>query len=425
MKTQKIVSFLFVLYVISSSGQEINEESIAFINYTTTKDSLTTKNHSTDQSRKGSLWLGVGHDLICLGKCKQNTKLIPVFLKKPLINDSIIENKNILLPYNQNNIRFYFSKISLQCNCKTNYKYRLKGYNDEWSYTKNKNIQFTSLPSGNYTFQVFSANQDGFWSRLPSEQQIVIEKHYTEKFWFKLSVIFIFILLTCLVIFIAVKRNHIKLKRDISVNKIKEQALTASMNPHFIFNTLNSIQDFINKNNLKDANEYLVKFSRLIRANLDSIKSNSTDLLDEFNRIKLYLSLEKLRFDNKLNYSLFIDSELSHKKIILPSMIIQPFVENAILHGILPKKEGGNVRVSAIKTSSKEYEIRIEDDGVGINKTIVKHKHNSISINFTLERIQLLSKISNQTFDFTITNRIKTEGTSGTIVKFVLPISYK
>ncbi len=271
----------------------------------------------------------------------KNTGAPPTYITKVSVEGSVsklIENQ-ASLPYNQNNIRFEFEGICIPCRVKTRYRYHLIGYDDHWILTRNRSVQYTSLPSGDYTFQIIAANEHGVWNQASSEYHFSIKPHITETIWFRVLAISALSLLIIIIVSYIVKNTRKRARRLVQFARLEQQALSASMNPHFVFNALSSIQDFINRNNTVEANEYLVKFSRLIRANLEATKKSEVRLNEELKRLELYLSIEKLRFEEKLNYTIEVASELTSEKTYIPTMILQPFVENAIIHGLLPKEK--------------------------------------------------------------------------------------
>ena len=168
------------------------------------------------------------------------------------------------------------------------------------------------------------------------------------------------------------------------------------MNPHFIFNALNSIKKFVIANEPANAEKYLGKFSKLIRSILDNSRSGMVTVEKELQLLKLYLDLEQLRFGTKLMYSITVDENIQPGDIDIPSMIIQPFVENAMLHGIMHREDGGKVDIHFILHKAW-LEITIEDNGVGRAKSAAyksKHAepHQSIGIQVATKRLEALKK---------------------------------
>ncbi len=213
------------------------------------------------------------------------------------------------------------------------------------------------------------------------------------------------------------KREELIIQNKIT--SLEQKALQAMMNPHFVFNVMNSIQHFMNQADAKTANQVLSGFARLIRKHLEICMSSTISLHEELAYLKLYLSLEKFRFSNKMNYEIVIDKNTDTEEIIVPSMLIQPFVENAIWHGIMPKDEGGII-VLNFDVVESDLLVTIVDDGVGILNSEKQKKTRHVSRGMALirERIELLNKLSGRRI---LIDQHQT-GKSGTKVIIQIPI---
>jgi sensor histidine kinase YesM len=208
--------------------------------------------------------------------------------------------------------------------------------------------------------------------------------------------------------------------------EVQLAALRSQMNPHFIFNALNSIKKFVLSNDSDNADKYLGKFSKLIRSILINSRSGTISVQNEIEMLTLYLSLEKLRFGEKLNYHIQADPSLLEENVLLPTMIVQPFVENAILHGIMHKETHGEISVT-FKELPKNIEIHIKDDGVG-RKTSTelrpfgKKADSSLGIEITTERLNALKADPEIPSGVEITDLDNPDGTgAGTLVKIMVP----
>ena len=212
---------------------------------------------------------------------------------------------------------------------------------------------------------------------------------------------------------------------DNRLSELKIQALGLQMNPHFIFNSLNSVHHFIAANDKESARIYLAKFGKLVRGILDQSVENSIKIGKEIELIELYLSIEKLRMGDKLEYEIIDDSNLAADSLKIPAMVIQPYVENAIWHGIGHKPQGGKIVVSF--TEEKDFiSVIIEDNGIGREaaKEFEKEKtHKSISTGSINDRLTLLNK------DNRVAQSVKTEDlyslekvAIGTRVTLLIPI---
>jgi LytS/YehU family sensor histidine kinase len=215
--------------------------------------------------------------------------------------------------------------------------------------------------------------------------------------------------------------------------ELEMQALRAQMNPHFIFNSLNSINSFILKNNSSEASRYLTKFSKLIRMILQHSQSSMIPLQDELGALHLFIQLEQLRFSNHFEYSIHVPDDLNSATFFVPPLIIQPYVENAIWHGLMPKK--GNGRIDIEFVPDEEFVVcKISDDGIGRKKGAeIKQAegstYKSLGMRITLERMCLLNKNENGNGNgnplVSVVDRVLHDGSAGgTIVYIKIPRNY-
>jgi len=237
--------------------------------------------------------------------------------------------------------------------------------------------------------------------------------------------IIILIPIILIALFITKVINHRRLiEQNYKSKSLEQRALQSMMNPHFIFNVLNSIQFYLTSNDKINAQINLGRFAKLIRLNLDINQEKFISISNEVEYLELYLSLEKLRFDEKFKYKIYIDPNINDKLVHIPSMILQQFVENAIWHGIAPQSGVGEVVIEFLK-SDNTLTIIIFDNGVGIDTSIVnKSTHKSLGIKITNERLSIMQKIYNKEFSMKI---IRVENTdpllSGTKVTLRIPLN--
>ena len=191
------------------------------------------------------------------------------------------------------------------------------------------------------------------------------------------------------------RRKQRELADQTTITSLEQKALQAMMNPHFVFNVMNSIQHFINQSDVKSANQILSGFARLARKHLEICMSSSISVQEELIYLRLYLTLEKVRFSDKMDYEITIDENIDTEEIIIPSMLVQPFLENAIWHGIMPKEEGGTVKLR-FHLQESDLVISIIDDGIGIANSarIAKSGHISRGMDLIRERVKLLNKLN-------------------------------
>jgi LytS/YehU family sensor histidine kinase len=259
--------------------------------------------------------------------------------------------------------------------------------------------------------------------------QFNVMRPFYLRWWFMtLMLLALAVAVTGLVYFYS-KRKNIKLVEENKRLDVEHKALRNLLNPHFLYNAINSIHAFILQNDQRKTLAYLGKFSQLVRLNLELLSADRVTLEKEIKNISLYLEFEKLRFADKLNYTIDIDPRLTLSEIQIPSFLIQPFLENAIWHGLLPREEGGNLFLK-IEGAGQNLCITIEDDGVGINTSLKTpktdiEKKTSMGINIIRDRIELLKKLSGN-YGLVILDKCELNGKAtgtGTLVKITVPVA--
>ncbi|RZK48276.1 MAG: diguanylate cyclase [Pedobacter sp.] len=347
----------------------------------------------------------------------------PVFISTITYNNSSLDlsKNNFSFKPDDHNFIINFNALDFK-NKHITYRYRLKS-DVNWSQTKSRRIELTALEPGKYELEIAAKSQDSDWSKA-SKFTFEIEKYFWQTWWFILIIWVIAALSLYLFMtkYLRKQRNE-EQEKLLLKNKtlmLEQRALQAMMNPHFVFNVMNSIQHYINTKNTSSANKVLTGFAKLIRINLDICTKSFVSLAEEINYLNLYLNLEKNRFGDKLNYELIIDPELDLEETFIPSMLLQPFIENAIWHGIMPKEEGGNITIRMQHQFINQLNIQIEDDGIGIDNSLALNigKHKSKGMDLTKERINLLNKIESKPIHF----EIKQLGKVGTLVTILVPI---
>lgn len=303
------------------------------------------------------------------------------------------------------------------------YRYRLKN-NGNWIETKNRRLELSSLEPGEYIFEVSAKNQNSNWGE-PAKIKLILEKKFYQTWWFIGALLLLGGYLIYVISVAITRRQKNKEQEQLLLkNKIlmlEQQALQAMMNPHFVFNVMNSIQHYINTKNTSSANKVLTGFARLIRKNLEICTQSYISLEEEINYLNLYLNLEKNRFGEKFHFEIHVDPQIDKEETMIPSMLLQPYIENAIWHGIMPKEEGGTVTINISEQNEETLLIRIIDDGIGIDNSLAAKKdgHQSKGMDLTKERINLLNKIEAKSIQLDI----KQHGKTGTIVSISIPFT--
>lgn len=355
-----------------------------------------------------------------------------LLIKEILANGISIEvATNVNLSPQQNSLKFNFTGIYYQAPDEVNYRYRLQE-SQAWKYTKNTSLEFPFLTPGEYNFELQARVQNGSWTPIKSFA-FIIDLPFWKQWWFMLLIAFI----TCAGVYQFVK-NRIRMIRkqqeeririDKQITDLEQQALQTMMNPHFIFNVMNSIQHFINANDKKAANLYLSNFAKLIRMNLTISYKRLIPLEEEIDYLMLYLSFEKLRFGDNLTYELIVDPAIDVGETPVAVMMIQPFLENAIWHGILPMNAKGHLTLEIKKEHEDLLKIIITDNGVGINSrylhtNLYNQLNESHGLSMTFQRLRLLGKFSTHELYIRFKHHYPTSHNKGTIVELVMPITH-
>jgi ligand-binding sensor domain-containing protein/two-component sensor histidine kinase len=313
--------------------------------------------------------------------------------------------QKLILPYDKNNLSFDFIGISLSNPEGVRYKWMLEGSDKQWSpETTLQTATYSNLDPGHYTFKVVACNEDGIWNTKEESLEFTILAPFWKTWWFKvLLVLFTGCAVTALFLWRINRikkaneeeRNKLALQKNIA--ELEQKALRLQMNPHFIFNALNSIQGFITKNETADAKRHLAKFSKLMRQILENSRSQFISIEEEADILRNYLDLEKLSSGAAFDYTILIDEEIEPSETAIPPMVIQPFVENAVLHGI-DKKHDGKIIIEFKKTSNNIV-CEVTDNGIGINASRQKKlmdpgkdqsEHTSAGLEITEQRLRLL-----------------------------------
>ncbi len=313
-------------------------------------------------------------------KRKDPTILLKSFiiLGKSWANDTLDINnqKAIQLNYSENFFSCEISVVDFEDSKNQKLLYKLNGLDKEWQYAGVRRfISYSNLKSGNYTLLIKTENSKTASYNL----DITIKPPFWQTWWFY-SVILLIITTLIIGLYkfrvgLIKKEEALKTSFNKRMAEVEMKALKAQMNPHFIFNSLNSINKYILKNDSEKASNYLSKFAKLIRLILENSEQNTVTLESELQLIKLYIEIEMLRFKNKFTYTINTTNDVKIESIQIPPMLIQPYVENAIWHGLLHKETAGHLSIQIHQSSKKVLQIIIEDDGIGrLKATELKSK---------------------------------------------------
>jgi hypothetical protein len=334
-------------------------------------------------------------------------------------NLNIQSEDTIHLNYKKNFFSIDFSTLNFDSPNTTIYSYTISGMGSKWISTTIPSANFTNLSAGNYLFTVC---QQGFGNDPDAQAHlyIFISPPFWKTFWFwSLN----FILISSIgLIFLITYIRQLKISEQNAL--LEQKLLTSQMNPHFIFNSLSAIQSFIYKNEAEVAGNYLSDFSSLVRLILENSRSEYISLEKEIKTLHLYIGLQQLRFLNKFDYEIIIDPKIDRKSTSIPPMLAQPFIENAIEHGIMHLARKGSI---SVYFGLKQHSISIEviDDGIGLKQSklnnLKKETHTSFATSITYERLTNLTRGGNKNIGISITDRSDTEETTGTRVYLEIP----
>ena len=319
----------------------------------------------------------------------------------------------LVLPYEQNHLRFEFTGIDLRNPEGVKFRWRLLGFETDWvPENSERQATYSNLPKGDYTFQVQAKNSDGYWSDIETFTFHITPPIY-QTWPFRLGtgvgVLLLLILLFRWRLKLAQRRSREllgKVRLEKHVLELEQKALRLQMNPHFIFNALQSINGYIARNDSAEARKYLAKFGKLMRMTLENSRTPYTSIEQETELLYNYTMLEAMSQGDRFETIIEVDENIRHESTFIPVMLIQPFVENAIIHGLKHKIEGGGKLYIRFKLEGKEkgehgdqrYIIcEIEDNGVGRKKSAeyeagIRKDHKSAALEITRERLAQMNE---------------------------------
>lgn len=387
------------------------------------------------KNKNGDLVLATNNGLITLSteKIIQNEKYFNTNIEINTIkingNDTlfskksdfgILRNSSIKLEYFQNDIEIYFSTTNLFNADKNVYRYKIDGLDNRWSnFESIDKINLRGLTNGIYTIIIEGKNM-GTSEKLESK---IIQIEITPSFWKTPVFIFSVIVLLIVMVYHVIRKRikQIQLESDIQNNfnkrlaETKMEALQSQMNPHFIFNAMNSIQNFIIDSKTDDALLYMGEFSKLIRQTFDNSSKPLIKLVDEIQYLKTYINIERMRFPYGIEFNLEVDKSVDIHKIEIPPMLIQPFIENVFVHAFDSDSKGSKLNVQFSLVNS-ELHCKISDNGNGIDKSKLNRIHESKGIKLVQERMDLFQNSTESII-------ISSEMNKGTIVFLIFKIT--
>jgi len=427
------------LWISTNKGISMfNPESLYFRNFDKTKG-IQIEEFNLDsyfQSVEGEIFFGGNGGLLGFYpdsvlrnyKTEDKSKLVITDFKvsgfKKIFDDAVFNKDTFSLKKGDDNFQLTFACLDFKNAASVKYRYSLLNNKSNWTVTdyRNRNINYSNLKPGKYQFVIQSSNETGEWVNTKN-LYIEIPPFFYETILFKFFIVIVVISVLAVLFFLYF--NQIRIKEQQKHSKLKLESLRGQMNPHFIFNSLNSINYFISNNDKLSANHYIADFSSLIRSILNNLSNEYVPFEEEHKSLVDYLKLEHLRFGDKFDY--VIDSkEIEFDKYLIFPGIVQPFVENAIWHGVRGlKTRKGFIKVIFKPVNAVCLKCIVEDDGIGRKKAELYRNElpgkKSLGISIVLERLLIVSNIRKTNYSVTIEDCKPFEAETGTRVIINLP----
>jgi len=349
-------------------------------------------------------------------------------IERLVINDrdTLMPGDGILqLKPDQHTLNIYYKAVHFSGHDQLEYEYRLPGKDSSWITTHNLSVRLPDLAPGPHVFEVRARTGPGLPYGEIARIQFTRAPYFYETWYFFLIVAFIALLVLAGIIWIVTRQIEKRTRFKTDYLWMQQKALRLQMNPHFIFNSLNSVQHFILNKEEEAAGIYLSSFAKLMRRVLENSMHNLISLEEELETIRLYLQLEKVRFEDKFDFRITVDPDLQANEVMIPPMLIQPFLENAIRHGLANKPTKGILTLQ-FSHSGRMMRIILEDDGIGMKAAAEinarRQGHRSSGMKNIEERIEMLNRLLDHTIRLQITDIAEiTPGKTGTRVELYVP----
>ncbi len=334
------------------------------------------------------------------------------------------------LSHLQNNLRIEYVGVVLPSAAGLRYQYRLLGSgNDSWSTTSNTSLEFRSLAPGAYTFEVVALDKFGDRSESSAKVNFKIAPAFYQTIWFWVLAGIGVLAAGFSVIYWRFRLQRRRYEQEQGMKHkiidLEQQALKAQMNPHFIFNCLTAVQHFVNKEDMYSANMYLSNFARLIRKTLDLSGEQYISLDEEIAYLSDYIGMECLRFGDKFTYEIQVDRDVDTFEALVPPMLLQPIIENAIRHGLRNRVgNDGRLQIRFYLVHGVLHCV-VDDNGIGRKKaqqlkTTTHVEYQSKGMALTAMRIQAINQISADKISLGIEDKYEGETAAGTIVRLLI-----
>ena len=383
----------------------------------------------------GNIYFHSGNKLIRITpEAFLKLKPVPLELKitEVLVNGKALDwqKESVLsgLSYFQNRLEFRFSLLDFKPDPNLKYFYYMEGIEKDWIESSRTEITYNSLPPGKYVFHVKAVDAAGIAIEQEISLPVVIRPPFWKTWWFRLLAVGIIVYLVTLLFKRRIRAIKEKAGFRQQMSELEARALRAQMNPHFIFNSLNAIQELIVTKNVTEAYLYLSRFSKLLRMVLNNSEKNFIPLSAEIEMNRLYLELESLRFKQSFHHEIVVENKIDEETAQVPSLLLQPFLENAIWHGLIHKDGYKKLSVN-FKEDRGRLVCTIEDNGVGRQKAhqiksgkIGSGHFESKGMALTQQRIDTLNTQLKENMSIVVDDLTDENNTpSGTSVTIILP----
>ncbi|HMR42518.1 MAG TPA: histidine kinase, partial [Saprospiraceae bacterium] len=330
-----------------------------------------------------------------------------------------IASEKIRLSHRQNFFSFEFSALDFSSNDEKEFAYMLEGLEADWVMAGSRRYAaYTNLWGGDYLFKMRVRNKYGDWSE-PVTLPIYIVPPVWQRWWFWVMAA----LLATAIIYVIYRYRITQIRREAALKmafnkqlaEVEMKALRAQMNPHFLFNSLNAIKFYVLKKDKKKAAEYLTDFSRLIRLVLHNSSLQLISLEKELEALELYMRIEQLRFDEQFDFEIKIAPDVATDAFLLPPLLLQPYVENAIWHGLMHKKDGKGLLLVKVDKIENGFSCIMEDNGIGREKAWqVRSKsasaQKSMGMSITRHRMDISKILTNTDFEVAVEDLVDPSG---------------
>jgi len=339
---------------------------------------------------------------------------------------AVYEMDKLTLKKGDNNFRLFFNANDLKNADKIRYRYRLQPVDKNWIETnhRNRSVSYAGLSPGNYNFILEATNPNGDWD-MKTSLAIRIPAWFYQTLWFKMAVLLVVGFILFFFFMQWIRQNRLQ-NRQLQ-QSLRLESLRGQLNPHFIYNSLNSINYFISKSDRENANQYIADFARLMRAILNNSTAEFIPLKKEIEAISDYLKLEFMRFEDKFNFEIFIHPDLEVENLEVAPTMLQPFIENAIWHGVrYLEGRKGFIHVRFEEFTGKFIRCYVEDDGIGRKlsadrKSPDQKKRTSKGIKIIMERISLMNMLNKTNCSIVLDDLFARNPETGTVVVVELP----